>query len=204
MAPHHEKNHGGEHQVHGVVQRYRAKFTAVHAALQNAPNQLLPHGDHFLAVERGQLRKITRLAQNELGDARGLGGTNAFPPHLKALAQQLAGAALEVLHRQAPFVKAPGNVVAYHRLEQFQLAGEIQKQRALRDAGPCRHFFHARGGKAFFHEQIQCSLQQLARACLFAAAAPPGSGWALRGIGQRLIWQVGHGGHNEENDSKKS
>jgi hypothetical protein len=58
---------------------------------------------------------------------------------------------------------------SHHRLEQLFLAGVVEVQRALGDAGAGRHFFGAGGGKTFFDEQPQCRIEQLLRAGFLAS-----------------------------------
>ena len=58
--------------------------------------------------------------------------------------------------------KRPGDVLAHHGLEQLFLAREIEEQRALGDAGAGGHFLGAGGGKAFFDEQVERGVEQLA------------------------------------------
>jgi hypothetical protein len=59
--------------------------------------------------------------------------------------------------------------VPHHRLEQFFLAGVVQVQRALGDAGALRHFFGARGGIALLDEEGERRVQQFLRARFLAA-----------------------------------
>ena len=84
---------------------------------------------------------------------------------------QLGSGALESVKCGVPLVETPGDVLAHNRLEQLYLAGEVQKQRAFGHTRPHRDVFHARTGKAFFNEQGQSRLHQLAWARVFAALA---------------------------------
>ena len=196
VVPQHQEHHGRQHDVGAVVQVHLAELAALHAALQNAPDERTAGQNHLLLVELRDLREVLGLAEHQLGDARCLGGANAFPPHLIAVSQHLAGGADKGLQLGIPLGKAACNVFTHHGFEQFFLAGEVQKQRAFGHPGAGRHLVHAGSGKAFFDEQIQRRLQQFARARFFASAAFGGSfaggGIVQRGRGHFLLtdWLV--------------
>lgn len=186
----HQEHQGREHQVDGVVQVQRAEFAPVDAALQDAPHQPVARLHHLLAVEAGDLGKIVGLAQDELAQARGLGGAHALPPALEAVFHQLAARSLEGFQLQVPFCEAAGDVLAHHGLEQVFLAREIEEQRAFGDSGADGDLVHLGCGEAFLHEQVQRRLEQFAGAGFLAAA----TAWRRGRDG------VGEGGGHEIND----
>jgi hypothetical protein len=189
VFPEHQKDHRHHHQIGGSIQRYVAELAAVNAALENAAEQSLPWKDHFLLVELRYFREILRLAEHQLGDARRLCAANTLPPDLVAVAQHIAGAARHGFEFGVPLAEPARNVLADHGLEQFFLAGEIQKQRALGHPGARGHFIHPRGGIALFHKQVERRVQQLPGARLFAAAALGAGLWAVGIVGDEC-WHV--------------
>lgn len=174
MLPDHQEHHRGDHAVHGQVQIHGPELAALHAALQDAPDQLMAWKNHLLVIELRKLGKITRLAEHEFGDARRLGAADALPPGLEAVAQQIGGRCAVVVEFLAPLAEAARDAVAHHGLEKLLLAREIEEQRALGNPGPGGDLFDAGGGVALFHEEVERGFQQLARTLVLAAAALSG------------------------------
>ena len=166
-----QKNHGRNHAVNRVVKVDGPKFAPVNAALHDAANQRLARLNDFVLVESGNLRKVAGLAHHQLGDARSAAGADPLPPDRHAISQHFGGRAFEGFKLIVPLPEAARDVLAHDGLEQFFLALEIKEQGALGNAGSDGHFFGARGGKAFFDEQVQRGVQQFAGACLFATLA---------------------------------
>jgi hypothetical protein len=150
--PQHYKGHRRQHQVQGFTQWHGAKFAAVHAALQDTFEHRVAGFIYFVAVERGQFRKMCRLGPHQAADAAGLGAGDLLPPDFECPGQQGGAAALVAVQLQLP-VGVAADAVAHHGLEQFFLAGKVQKQRALGHASAGGHGLHAGGGIAFFRNR---------------------------------------------------
>ena len=171
VFPQRQKDHGRQHQVHRVVQVHRAELAPGNAPFEDASHQRMAGKDDLLLIELGDFGEVLRLAQHQLGDAGRLGGANPLPTDLVAIPQHLAGGAHKAFQLVVPFGKAPGDVLAHHGLEEFFLAGEVQKQRAFGHSGARRHLVHPCGGKPLLDKQVECGLQQLSRAGFFTALA---------------------------------
>ena len=96
---------------------------------------------------------------------------HAAPPSQHALAQHVGGASLEGLQVCGPLGETLRKAVAHHGLEQFFLAGEIEKQGALGHASALGDLFGARAGEAFFDEQVERGGQQFTRTRVLAPLA---------------------------------
>ena len=154
----------------GYARRQFLPLTRGNAAPQHRAQQLVRRLHHLVGIKLGDVRKVAHLGDHQLEHPGGRAVIQLAPPIGQHTAQQVCGAALKAGGELDALGNAGRQVVADHRLEQFFLAGVVQVERALGHAGALGHLVGAGGGKAFFDKQRQGGVQQLLRACLFAAA----------------------------------
>ena len=99
--------------------------------------------------------KVAGFGENQLGDARNACGADPLPPAEQHHAQQVEGAALELVHDAADLGDRRHQPFAHDGLEQLFLVLEIQIQRSLGDAGARGDIFQACTGIAALDEQLQ-------------------------------------------------
>ncbi len=128
-------------------------------------------GDDALDPELADLREVAHLGDHQLEDARRRAFVDARPPGDQQLLDRLGAGPVGGGGLLDAGLDLGAQEMLDHRLQQFFLAGEIQVQRALGDAGGLGHLLAARGGEALLDEQRQRRLEQLGRASLLATAA---------------------------------
>ncbi len=100
--------------------------------------------------------------------------------------QQRFAAAFEGVDQSLALGQHGQQVVLHDGLEQLDLVGEVQIDRALGHAGRGRHIFQPRGRKAARHEQGHRCRHQFLRAGFLAAGPAFGGGLGI---------SIGHGGN---------
>ena len=171
--PDRRQQHRRDQQPGAVAGIDRAELAARDPALDLGPEQAQPALDHLLMVEARELGEIARLGDHELRDRPDPGALEQradLPDHqLDArggrprVRPQQALDPREVRQQRLP----------HHRFEELLLAGEIEVERALADAGARRDVVDPRRAEAALGEHLERRLDDLGRPRLLAPSPTP-------------------------------
>ena len=169
VFPDRAQHHRRQPQVDAGVDVHRAKLALPRAALDDRPEQQRVAHHHFLLEEPGEFGKVAGLADHQLGDARQPGRAERRPPLAKESTEEFRAGGIRLCDVALGRFEQRHDVLPHHRLEQVFLAGVVQVQRALADAGARGDVVEPRGGVALLDELVECGIEQLAGAGLLAA-----------------------------------
>ncbi|EWS54316.1 hypothetical protein X551_02895 [Methylibium sp. T29] len=176
MLVQHQEQHRRHQGMHHVVDRHRAELAAVDATLHHPADHAFGRQHHFVEVELRDVGEVANFRNDQLADARGAGLADAAPPLGHQVGQQLGRRPVEAAHDVLALGDLLRDVLADHRLQQFFLAGVVEVEGALGDAGARRHLLRARRREALLDEQIEGGVEQLLRARFLAPLAGGGEG----------------------------
>jgi hypothetical protein len=174
MLVHDQEQQRGHQRMDHVGDDDRPELAAVDAALHQLGEHRVRGLDDLVDIELGDVREVARLGHHQLQDAGGAGLAHPLPPEPKHPREQLGGGAVEVADQVDALDDPVDDVLAHDLLQQVFLARVVQVQRALRDAGPGRHFLRARRGEPLLDEQVERGIEQFLRTRFLAALATRG------------------------------
>lgn len=147
----------------------RAELAALDPAPQDGADQAEAAANHLVEVEAREIREVASLSDHQLGNRPDLRARHVGDGRQQLL-QQADARPFEGRGRHLEPLEVRQQPGPHHRLEQRFLAGEVQVERALADAGAGRDVVQAGRGEATRGEALQGRCQNLVGAVVLAAA----------------------------------
>ena len=165
VLPEGSEQEWADHAINRVLDIDGTEFTLFDAAAENGCDQVHSPMCDRVEIKAGELREVSGLCDDQLGDDAERRGDDTLPGCEQALEQQpgrngLFEHGLEELDLLRNFTANDG-------FEKVFLAAVVQVDRSFRHAGPCGDVFEPGGGEAALAEALEGGGHDLRRPGLF-------------------------------------